>query len=55
MALEALTEYAYQARLSEITAMTVLVDASASPNSTIELRIDSHNLAEVHEVEVTSI
>lgn len=50
--MEALTEYAYQARLRDITQMTFLVDASASPNSTVQLQIDSGNLAEVHQVEV---
>lgn len=50
--MEALTEYAYRARLREITEMSVLVDASASPKSNKVIKIRSANLAEVHQMEV---
>lgn len=54
--MEALTEYAYRARLREITDMSVVIDASASPQSNnTPIAIKSDNLAEVHEIEVTNV
>lgn len=50
--MEALTEYTYRARLRDITEMTVLVEASASPNANQNVRISSDNLAQVHTLEV---
>lgn len=50
--MEALTEYAYRARLREITDMSVLVEASASPAATELLRINSDTLATVHKMNV---
>lgn len=41
VAMEALTEYAYRARLREITEMSVLVEASASPNANELVKISS--------------
>lgn len=55
MAMEALTEYAYRARLREITEMSVLVEASASPNANELVKISSDNLASIHKLEVTII
>jgi CD109 antigen len=53
VAMEALTEYAYRARLREITEMTVLVEASASPNANQLVQISSDNLASIHKLEVS--
>ena len=53
IAMEALTEYAYRARLREITEMTVLVDASASPGEKELIKISSGNLPTVHQIEVS--
>lgn len=53
VAMEALTEYAYRARLREITEMTVLVDASASPGEKELIKISSDNLPTVHQIEVS--
>jgi hypothetical protein len=50
--MEALTEYAYRARLRDITDMSVLVEASASSASKQVVRIRSDNLAKVHNLEV---
>ncbi len=52
--MEALTEYAYRARLREITDMTVVVEASASPKATQSVRISSDSLAAVHKMEASS-
>lgn len=51
--MEALTEYAYRARLREITDMTVIVEASASPDATELMRIDSETLATVHKMDAS--
>jgi len=53
--MEALTEYAYRARLRDITDMSVLVEASASPNSNELVKISSENLATVHQFDVILI
>ena len=53
--MEALTEYAYRARLREITEMSILVDASASPKKNRLIKISSTNLAEVHQIEVINL
>jgi hypothetical protein len=45
--MEALTEYAYRARLRDITNMSVLVEASASKMGKT-MRISSNSLANVH-------
>ena len=45
--MEALTEYAYRARLRDITDMSVLVEASASKMGKT-MRISSNSLANVH-------
>ena len=50
--MEALTEYAYRARLRDITDMSVLVEASASPDATESVRINSDTLATVHQMDV---
>lgn len=52
VAMEALTEYAYRARLRDITDMSVLVEASASSASKQVVRIRSDNLANIHNLEV---
>ena len=52
VAMEALTEYAYRARLRDITDMSVLVEASASPASHQLVRIRSDNLAQINSLEV---
>lgn len=53
VAMEALTEYAYRARLREITDMNVVVEASASPDATKSMRIDSDSLATVHTMDAS--
>ena len=55
VAMEALTEYAYRARLRDITDMSVLVEASASPATKQLVRIRSDNLANVHNLEVINL
>jgi hypothetical protein len=50
--MEALTEYAYRARLRDITDMSVVVEASASPDATELMRINSDTLATVHRMDV---
>ena len=52
--MEALTEYAYRARLRDITDMTVLVEASASPDASELVRINSNTLAAVHRMDVSN-
>ena len=49
--MEALTEYAYRARLRDITDMSVVVEASAS-NMGDPVRISSDTLATVHRMDV---
>jgi hypothetical protein len=51
--MEALTEYAYRARLRDITDMSVLVEASASKMGE-PVHISSDTLAQVHEMDVIS-
>jgi len=51
--MEALTEYAYRARLRDITDMSVVVEASASPDATQLMRINSDTLATVHRMDVS--
>ena len=53
VAMEALTEYAYRARLREITDMTVVVDASASPDAKELVRISSDTLSTVHTIDAS--
>lgn len=53
--MEALTEYAYRARLRDITDMSVVVEASASPEATQLMRINSDTLATVHQMNVSRI
>ena len=55
VAMEALTEYAYRARLREITDMTVLIEASASPQASQQVKIQSDNLATVHTLEIPNV
>jgi hypothetical protein len=50
--MEALTEYAYRARLRDITDMSVVVEASASQDATELMRINSDTLATVHRMDV---
>lgn len=52
VAMESLTEYAYRARLREITDMNVLIEASASPKTVHPIRISSDSLATVHRMDV---
>jgi len=52
VAMEALTEYAYRARLRDITEMSVLVEASASPKANELVKISSENLASVYRLDV---
>lgn len=54
VAMEALTEYAYRARLRDITDMNVVVEASASPDATLSMRIDSDTLSTVHTMDASS-
>jgi hypothetical protein len=49
--MEALTEYAYRARLRDITDMSVVVEASASKIGE-PVRISSDTLATVHRMDV---
>jgi hypothetical protein len=51
VAMEALTEYAYRARLRDITDMSVVVEASASKMGKT-MRINSNSLANVHRMNV---
>ncbi len=53
--MEALTEYAYRARLRDITEMSVSVEASASPDSNELVKISSENLATVYKFDVIFI
>ena len=53
--MEALTEYAYRARLRDITDMSVMVEATASPDSNELVKISSENLATVHQFDVIFI
>lgn len=46
--MEALTEYAYRARLRDITDMSVVIDASSTPNNTHLVKIHHDSLARVH-------
>ena len=55
VAMEALTEYAYRARLRDITEMIVLVEASASPQASQQVRVESDNLATVHSLEIPNV
>jgi CD109 antigen len=49
--MEALTEYAYRARLRDITDMSIVVEASASKIGE-PVRISSDTLATVHRMDV---
>ncbi len=53
--MEALTEYAYRARLRDIAEMTVTIDPSASPDVQEVVHIDSSNLAVVHKIDVPNV
>uniref|UniRef100_A0A0P5Q5G8 Macroglobulin complement-related protein n=1 Tax=Daphnia magna TaxID=35525 RepID=A0A0P5Q5G8_9CRUS len=55
VAMEALTEYAYRARLRDITDMSVVVEASASPEATQLMRINSDTLATVHQMNIPNV
>ena len=55
VAMEALTEYAYRARLRDITDMSIVVEASASADARQVVRIDSSNLAAVHKFDVPNV
>ena len=52
VAMEALTEYAYRARLRDITDMNIMVEASASPGASQNIHIHSNSLATVHQFQV---
>ena len=52
VAMEALTEYAYRARIREITNMNVYVDASASPANRHTVHINADNIAQLHQFPV---
>ncbi len=53
--MEALTEYAYRARLREITDISITIDASASPDATEMVRISSDTLSTVHTMDASFI
>ena len=55
VAMEALTEYAYRARLRDITDMSVVIEASASSDARKVVHIDSDNLASIHRLEVPNV
>lgn len=50
--MEALTEYAYRARLRDITDMTIVVEASASKIGN-PMHITSESLSTVHQMDVS--
>ena len=50
--MEALTEYAYRARLRDITDMSVVIDASSTPNYSRSFKIQHDSLARVHRLKV---
>lgn len=54
MALEALVEYSYRARLRDVTDMTVILEHSADPNFTVNLHLTGEdNLAELRSYDVS--
>jgi len=54
-AMEALTEYAYRARLRDITDMSVVIDASSTPNNTHLVKIHHDSLARVHRFTIPNV
>ena len=54
VAMEALTEYAYRARLRDITDMSIVVEASASPDARQVVHIESDSLSAVHQFSVSA-
>ncbi|XP_046648840.1 CD109 antigen-like [Daphnia pulicaria] len=54
VAMEALTEYAYRARLRDITDMSIVVEASASKIGD-PVRISSETLATVHRMDIPNV
>jgi len=54
-AMEALTEYAYRARLRDITDMRVFVEPSASPNVSHNYNIQHDTLAAVHQFQIPNV
>lgn len=54
-AMEALTEYAYRARLRDITDMSIAIDASSTPNSTHVYKIEHDTLARVHRFKIPNV
>uniref|UniRef100_A0A0P5QY90 Macroglobulin complement-related protein n=1 Tax=Daphnia magna TaxID=35525 RepID=A0A0P5QY90_9CRUS len=54
VAMEALTEYAYRARLRDITDMTIVVEASASKIGN-PMHITSESLSTVHQMDIPNV
>ncbi|XP_059351436.1 CD109 antigen-like [Daphnia carinata] len=54
VAMEALTEYAYRARLRDITDMTIAVEASASKIGD-PMHISSESLSTIHRIDITNV
>lgn len=56
IALEALVEYSYRARIRDITDMDIEIQQSASPNKTIDISLkDVSNLAQMQTFDVSSL
>lgn len=56
VAMEALVEYSYRARLRDVTDMRVTIEHSSDPNFTVEVQIDnSQNLAELRSFDLNNI
>lgn len=53
MAMEALVEYSYRARLRDVTDMRVTIEHSSDPNFTVDVQIDNtQGLAELRSFDV---
>ena len=54
VAMEALVEYSYRARLRDVTDMRVTIEHSSDPNFTVNVKIDdANNLAELRSFDVS--